>query len=174
MVKFILNYSGDARDVENILSKKTFKNNYCTAFKISNGTICFSELAGLSIEEIKNKGFEFEERKGFHNKDINIGDIGILNESGRLYKIKITGILKADGEEKNNFNIDENVAFLNKDVQKYIQEVCGVPFRYVVFDVLQYTNDSKKGIIVGRQPTLSCIRKKEIILKFENLNWIDV
>lgn len=177
-ISFILNYSSDERDIIKLKAcedKSKLKNNYCTSVKVFNDkekNVEFSEIYNLALEEIKERGYTFKTRK-FSNKELEIGDIGILREISdetNVYKIKITGLLKENGD----YNFDKNAEeiIIDEKVKNYIEEMTEKPFKLIEFEVLKIADNLKTKITI--QGTLNKIRDINLIENLENENWIDL
>lgn len=174
-IKFILNYSNDARDVERICYEKDKFPHYCSSIKINDGSVPLSSFINKSLRDIEEYNFD---TRLFNAKSLVEGDIGVLkeglNENNILYKIKILEIYNSSDTE-NDYVIDKYNK-IKREVIEYIVEKTGKPFQVVKFFPINYyeRNANKKLPKANWMSTLSIIKNENIIKELENLNWLEM
>lgn len=139
-LKFVLNYSGDKRDLKSIkdeYEESKFDGHCCVSFKIlkeSGEEILPSEFMETTLEEIKEKNYLFKARN-FNDKNLCVGDYGILKEKisseiSNFYIIKIREIGELEFAKYN--------PSISKEVLNYIetnmQNKKDYKAKYIYFD----------------------------------------
>lgn len=122
-IKFLLNYTTDKRDIENIKTdydKSDFNGHICVSFKVldkNREEVSYSEFTKMTLEEIKKNNYSFVPRN-FTDRNLSVGDFGILKEKishikTNFYIIKI----KAIGE----LQFAKHSPSLEKEVLDYVE-----------------------------------------------------
>ncbi len=170
-IKFLLNYSNDARDIKSMLEEGRVLKHFCSSIRINNGEFTFGKFVNKDITDIKD--FSLSNRK-FNIKGLAEKDIGVLKEKCKekttLYKIKITRLYDSSFSNGEDLELGENEVIKNKVIE-HIVEVTGKPFRFIEFDAVVYCDDFEELPTKSIASTLSSIKDTKILEELENLNW---
>lgn len=140
-LKFVLTYSKDKRDLNSIkdeFKKSDFDGHVCVSFKVldkDGEEISYSEFTKISLEKVKKENYSFIARK-FNDKNLSIGDYGILKENEKNSSNKNFYIVKI--REIGDLEFATHTPSIDKEVLNYIEKNMknkeNYKARYIYFD----------------------------------------